>query len=149
MYRKYKMYKNIKRLYQTVNKNIKIIEVGPRDGLQNERKVFSLDIRKELITKCINAGLTHIEIGSYINDKLLPQVANTDKLLGMLPNNKNNFYSVLVPHKKFWIENEGIKEVVLFVAASDTFNKKNINCGVDDAFNRFKDNKRKRNKAKR
>ena len=105
------MYKNIKRLYSSVvnsPKFVKIIEVGPRDGLQNEKKVFSLDMRRDLITKCVDAGLKHIEIGSYVNPKLLPQVANTDKLLDNLPLNNTNFYSILVPHKKFWINHTGI-----------------------------------------
>jgi hydroxymethylglutaryl-CoA lyase len=137
------MYKNINKLYysvlNTVSKNVKIIEVGPRDGLQNEKKVLSLETRKDLINKCSDIGLKHIEIGSYINNKLLPQVGNTDKLLKILSNTETNFYSVLVPHKKFWVDRENIKEIVLFVAASKTFNKKNINCDIDEAFNRFKD----------
>jgi hydroxymethylglutaryl-CoA lyase len=150
------IYKSIRKMLKTIKKCIhmssilpklttknvvKIIEVGPRDGLQNEKKVLSIDTRKELIVKCVDAGLKHIEIGSYINNKLLPQVSNTDKLLELLPSTVDNdiLYSVLVPHKKYWIYSKELKEIVLFVAASETFNKKNINCSVDEAFVRFKE----------
>ncbi len=120
-------------------KSVKIIEVGPRDGLQNEKKVLSIDQRKELIDKCTSIGLSHIEIGSLINPKLLPQVSNTDTLLGKLED--KHYYSILVPHIKFLNlskENSNkCKEIVLFVAASESFNKKNINCTSDEAFKRF------------
>jgi hydroxymethylglutaryl-CoA lyase len=116
-------------------KRIQIIEVGPRDGLQNERKILNINQRKELINKCTSIGLNHIEVGSYINPKLVPQVANTYELLDEL--NEDYFYSVLVPHVKFWNYHSKIKEIVLFVAASESFNKKNINCTIDEAFKRF------------
>jgi hydroxymethylglutaryl-CoA lyase len=120
-------------------KSIKIIEVGPRDGLQNEKKVLSIDQRKQLIDKCTSIGLNHIEIGSLVNPKLLPQVSNTDILLDKLEN--KDYYSILVPHIKFLnLSKDNVskcKEIVLFVAASESFNKKNINCDSTEAFNRF------------
>ena len=119
--------------------SIKIIEVGPRDGLQNEKKVLSIDQRKQLIDKCTSIGLSHIEVGSLVNPKLLPQVSNTDALLGKLED--KHYYSILVPHIKFLNLNKEnmnkCKEIVLFVAASESFNKKNINCESDEAFKRF------------
>jgi len=120
-------------------KSIKIIEVGPRDGLQNEKKVLSIDQRKQLIDKCTSIGLSHIEVGSLVNPKLLPQVSNTDSLLNKLED--KHFYSILVPHIKFLnLNKENInkcKEIVLFVAASESFNKKNINCESSEAMKRF------------
>jgi len=116
-------------------KRVNIIEVGPRDGLQNEKKVLNLFQRKTLIDKCTSIGLNHIEVGSFVNPKLVPQVSQTSELLNDL--DKDYFYSVLVPHIKFWLPNPKIKEIVLFVAATESFNKKNINCTSDEAFKRF------------
>jgi hydroxymethylglutaryl-CoA lyase len=119
-------------------KYINIIEVSPRDGLQNEKFVLNLETRKTLIDKCTNIGLNHIEVGSFVNPKLVPQMANTDKLLETLNSSSKNKYSVLIPSIKNWTYHTNIKEIVLFIAASETFNKKNINCDISSAFERFK-----------
>jgi hydroxymethylglutaryl-CoA lyase len=126
-----------------LKKYIHIIEVSPRDGLQNEKFILNIEQRKILIEKCTNIGLNHIEIGSFVNPKLVPQMANTDELLNSL-NNKNiskyeteNKYSVLVPNLKMFKKHKNINEIVLFVAASETFNQKNINCDSKTAFKRF------------
>ncbi len=140
----------MKRLFLPKLKNINIIEVGPRDGLQNEKKVLSIHERFNIIQKCQSIGLKHIEIGSFISPKLLPQVSNTFELLQKLNTKKDNTYSILIPHIKYLkfidFKNENdikqlkkINELVLFVAASETFNKKNINTSSIEAFNRFKD----------
>ena len=143
----------MKRCFLPKLKNIKIIEVGPRDGLQNEKKILSIQERLNMIQKCNSIGLNHIEIGSFVSPKLLPQVANTFELLQKLSINNinnNNNYSVLIPHIKYLqflnLKDENhinnfkkINELVLFVAASESFNKKNINTSSIDAFNRFKD----------
>jgi len=130
----------MKRFYSSIRRCAKVIEVGPRDGLQNEAKVLSILQRSQLIQKCTNAGLHHIEIGSYIHPKLLPQVGNVNELLNDLSTKKTNdsFYSALVPSIKYYQPNKLVKEIVLFVAASETFNKKNINTTIEDAFKRFK-----------
>lgn len=131
----------MKRFFSTFQsqrpKRIQIIEVGPRDGLQNESKCLNTVQRANLINMCTNAGLHHIEVGSYIHPKLLPQVSNTTELLNLLYPS-SYFYSALVPSLKYYEPHPLVKEIVLFVAASETFNKKNINTTIDEAFKRFK-----------
>lgn len=124
-------------LSTNIAKQIKIIEVGPRDGLQNEAKCLSILQRSNLIKMCTQAGLHHIEVGSYIHPKLLPQVANVNEVLDTLYPD-SYFYSTLVPSLKYYQPHPLVKEFVLFVAASETFNKKNINTNIEDAFKRFK-----------
>lgn len=127
---------------KNLKKFINIIEVSPRDGLQNEKFVLNIAERKNLIDKCTKIGLNHIEVGSFVNPKLVPQMANTEELLNSLsPNsitNKNNLkYSVLVPSLKMFKKHSNVKEIVLFVAASESFTQKNINCDIKTAFKRF------------
>ena len=122
---------------------INIIEVGPRDGLQNEKKVLSLNTRKELIERLSTTGIKNIEIGSFVNDKIIPSMQDSIKLSKSLQKPKNVNYSVLVPNEKRYLEgvvgNKNIDEIVLFVSASDTFNKLNIHTTLDTAFKRFED----------
>jgi len=124
-------------------KDINIIEVGPRDGLQNEKKILPLNIRKEFIERLSNTGIKHIEIGSFVNDKIIPSMKDSIQLSKSLTKPKDITYSVLVPNEKKYFEgvigNKNIDEVVLFVSASDTFNKLNIHTTLDEAFKRFED----------
>ena len=125
----------------------KIIEVSPRDGLQNEKKILSIANKLRLIRKLEYSGLTNIEVGSIVNPKLVPQMSGSDDLIRFLKNKETN-YSILIPNIKAYqkvmyqpnIYNNKcqVDEIVLFTAASETFNKKNINCSIQESFEKFK-----------
>lgn len=129
---------------------VKIIEVGPRDGLQNEKSILSLSDKLRLIQQLENANIRHIEVGSFVNPKLVPQMADSVELVKHLKS-KHITYSALVPNLKGFkqgIYQEShyttdkivpISEIVLFTAASETFNKKNTNATIDESFERFKE----------
>ncbi len=121
-----------------------IIEVGPRDGLQNEKKILSVIQKQEFINSLqYKCNFKHIEIGSFVNPKAVPTMKDSVHLSKILnkPNSNDVLYSVLVPNKKGMedvINNPNVDEIVLFVSVSDTFNKHNINCTLDEAFEKFK-----------
>lgn len=118
---------------------VTIVEVGPRDGLQNESKIVSVKNRLSLIGKLADAGLSKIEVGSFVSPKAIPQMTDTDKLLSLLETRRNVRYSVLTPNLQGFeaAVSAGAKEVAVFTAASETFSQKNINCSQEDSFLRF------------
>jgi hydroxymethylglutaryl-CoA lyase len=118
---------------------VKMVEVGPRDGLQNEPRAVSAAVRIELIERLADAGLTAIEAGSFVSPKWVPQMADTDKVLAGLRRRAGVSYPVLVPNMK-GLEgalSAGASEVAVFAAASETFSKRNINCAIDESLDRF------------
>jgi hydroxymethylglutaryl-CoA lyase len=128
----------------TLPSKVQIIEVGPRDGLQNEKNTLSADLRVELIERLAKAGLKKIEAGSFVSPKWVPQMADTDKVLDKL--NKSPIkkltgakYAVLTPNLKGLegaIQHRA-DEVAVFGAASESFTQKNINCSIDESLERF------------
>jgi hydroxymethylglutaryl-CoA lyase len=128
----------------TLPSKVQIIEVGPRDGLQNEKNTLSADLRVELIERLAKAGLKKIEAGSFVSPKWVPQMADTDKVLDKL--NKSPIkkltgakYAVLTPNLKGLegaIQHRA-DEVAIFGAASESFTQKNINCSIDESLERF------------
>ena len=129
-------------MFRRVSKeSIKIIEVGLRDGLQNEKKILTVDQKKHMFDLITESGLTNIEIGSFVSPKWVPQLHSTDKLIDTIScKDRSKFYlSALVPNLK-GVSNaikSRVDEIVLFVSVSDEFNKKNINCSTDVAFEKF------------
>lgn len=122
-------------------KKLKIVEVGPRDGLQNESKILSIQERASFISLCQTIGLNNIEVGSFVNGKKVPQLANTDKLIQTL-NKNNGYYSVITPNMKGCIDAskvKGIDEVVFIISTSDTFNQKNIGSNQYEMWKKYKD----------
>ena len=120
-------------------KSVKIVEVGPRDGLQNEKTSLDTDSRVELITQLANAGLSYIEAGSFVSPKWVPQMAGSDKVFARLPVGTATMYAALTPNMQ-GLERAlecGIKEVAVFAAASESFSQKNINCSITDSIDRF------------
>lgn len=118
---------------------VKMVEVGPRDGLQNEPQAVLAEVRIELIERLADAGLTSIEAGSFVSPKWVPQMADTDKVLAGLRRREGVSYSVLVPNLK-GLEDAfaaGAAEIAVFAAASETFSKRNINCSIDESLDRF------------
>ena len=128
----------------TLPKQVEIIEVGPRDGLQNETNILSADLRVELIERLAKAGLKKIEAGSFVSPKWVPQMADTDLVLDKLnasPVKKQTGvkYAALTPNLKGL---EGAvqhraDEIAIFGAASETFSQKNINCSIKESLQRF------------
>ena len=124
---------------------IEIIEVGPRDGLQNEKISLSVEQRVELIERLARAGLKKIEAGSFVSPKWVPQMAGTDLVLDTLNSNwslKEQCgvrYAALTPNLK-GLEgaiHHGAGEVAIFSAASESFTQKNINCSIEESLQRF------------
>ena len=122
----------------TPNK-VRIVEVGPRDGLQNEATPVSVDTKLHLIALLEKAGLTTIEAGSFVNPKWIPQMAGSDELFSQLDLSKKINYTALTPNLK-GLERAlalGVKEVAVFAAASEAFSQKNINCSIATSIQRF------------
>ncbi len=114
---------------------VTINEVGPRDGLQNIETLLSLDERLRLIRSLEQAGIELIEIGSFVNDKAVPAMSNTDELINKLGNIDN--YSVLIPNKKGLnkAKDNGVKEICTVLCVTDSMNQKNINQTVQETLN--------------
>lgn len=117
---------------------VRIVEVGPRDGLQNEKTPVAVADIVTFIQKLRDAGLQSIEGGAFVSAKWVPQMANTDKVLDALED--KNGIVVLVPNEKGMQAaiDAGVKEVAVFAAASEGFSQKNINCSIDESLERFK-----------
>ncbi len=129
-------------------KNVVIVEVGPRDGLQNESKSLPLDVRLEFIKRLSKAGLKRIEVGAFVSPQWVPQMSGTSDLIQMIQQDADlkkpktfDAFSVLVPNMKGMegALSSGIREVAVFGACSESFSKKNINCTIDESFERFKE----------
>lgn len=120
-------------------KRVKIVEVGPRDGLQNEPTTLPTKTKVDLINLLSNTGLSNIELGSFVSEKYVPQMHDTDEVLEKIDRNSNVLYSVLVPNVQGM--QVAIKSkpdsIAIFTAASDSFCKKNINCSIKESIERF------------
>jgi hydroxymethylglutaryl-CoA lyase len=130
-----------------VSSKIRIVEVGPRDGLQNEKKVLESAVRVELIRKLADSGLKRIEIGAFVSPQWVPQMAGTLELTKEVVKLQQNGLiardiqlSCLVPNARGMEDalKSGITEVAIFGACSETFSKKNINCSIAESFVRFR-----------
>ena len=122
-------------------KNVRIIEVGPRDGLQNEPSLVSLIDKKNLVKNLINSGLKDIEVGSFVSPKWVPQMAESAELINAISPTKQYDLnlSALVPNIK-GLESAihtNINSIAIFASASETFSQKNINCSIDESLERF------------
>lgn len=121
---------------------IKLVEVSPRDGLQNESKILTIQQRIDLIHNLQSSGFKSIEIGSFVNPKKVPQLANTDLILKGLHKFDNVEYSALIPNFKGYNSiplNSNLDEIVLFIAASETFNQKNIGCSIQQSLTNYRE----------
>lgn len=120
---------------------VKIVEVGPRDGLQNEKQQLDVSTKVEFINKLSQTGLCDIEVGSFVSPEKIPQMSNTDKVLSEIKRFKGIKYSTLVPNRT------GIDKAIkyqpdyvsVFTAVSNQFCLKNINCTIDESIARFKE----------
>ncbi|MCX7555011.1 hydroxymethylglutaryl-CoA lyase [Marinicella sp. S1101] len=118
---------------------VKIVEVSPRDGLQNEKQVIDVSDKLQLINDLQLAGVKHIEVAGFVSPKWVPQLDDAKAVCAGLVKEEGVHHSALTPNLKGLdaaIE-AGIEEVAVFTAASETFNQKNINCSIAESFERF------------
>ncbi|MBV2168296.1 MAG: hydroxymethylglutaryl-CoA lyase [Bdellovibrio sp.] len=129
-----------------MKKSVVIVEMGLRDGLQNEKTVLDADTRVEFAKRLIEAGTKRVEIGSFVSPQWVPQMAGTAEVLKktqelvktkQIP--RKTEFSVLVPNERGMLDaiENGVKEVAIFAACSESFSKKNINCTIEESFQRF------------
>lgn len=118
---------------------VRIVEVGPRDGLQNETRTLPPAIRAQLVQRLAQAGLRHIEAGAFVSPRWVPQMAGSDEVLWLLPALPGVRYSALVPNEQGMRSALvcGYQEVAVFAAASETFSQRNTNCSIDESLTRF------------
>jgi len=118
---------------------VRLVEVGPRDGLQNEKRILPAADKIELIDRLGDCGLKSIEATSFVSPKWVPQLADAAEVYTGIRKRDGVSYPVLVPNEKGYeraIE-VGVREVAVFSAASEAFNRKNINAGIDESLARF------------
>lgn len=121
-------------------KSVKIVEVGPRDGLQNEKALIATPTKLDFIHKLADAGLRFIEVTSFVHPKAVPQLSDALEVVRGLHLREGVHYSALVPNLK-GLERaleSGIREIAVFTATSSTFTKNNINMTLDESFEAFK-----------
>jgi len=123
-----------------VNRTVKIVEVGPRDGLQNEKRPIEVDARVRLIEGLVAAGIRHIEAASFVSPKWVPQMAGGAEVMARVPRRPGVRYSALAPNLKGLQAalEAGCDEVAVFGAASEAFSLRNINCSIRESVERFR-----------
>ena len=119
---------------------VTIMEVGPRDGLQNESAFVSTKHKIELINALSLTGLKHIEVTSFVSAKAIPQLADNEHVFQAITKQPAVHYSVLIPNEQGMRKalDVGVKEIAVFTAASESFNQRNINCSIEESLARFK-----------
>src|ERR1043165_4358547 len=118
---------------------VKLVDVGPRDGLQNEAQPVPASVKIELIDRLTDAGLPVIEATAFVSPKWVPQMADNAQVLAGIRRKAGVGYPVLVPNRKGLDAAiaAGADEIVVFGAASESFSKKNTNCSIDEGMARF------------
>jgi len=120
-------------------KTVRLVEVGPRDGLQNEARPVPVEVKVELVNRLAAAGHSTVEAGSFVSPKWVPQMASTDLLMAQIERRPGVSYPVLVPNKQGF--NAALEarcgEIAVFTAASESFCRRNTNCSIDESFERF------------
>ena len=111
---------------------VTLVEVGPRDGLQNEPQTLPAATRIELIERLSGCGVPVIEAGSFVSPKWVPQMADTDAVLAGIDTASKTRYPVLVPNLTGFerAAKSGVREIAVFTAASETFSQRNTNCSI-------------------
>lgn len=123
----------------TLPEKVRIVEVGPRDGLQNEKQPIPTQAKIKLIEDLVDAGLKYIEAGSFVNPKWVPQMADSDAVFAGIQRKPDVTYAALTPNLQGYERAiaVGANEVAIFAAASEAFSQKNINCSIKESINRF------------
>lgn len=119
---------------------VRIVEVGPRDGLQNERVALSIDDRLTLIAKLVDAGLADIEAGAFVSPKRVPNMAGSSELMKRLPRSSGVSYPCLVPNDTGLDAalDAGCRDIAIFAAVSETFSQRNTACSIAESMARLR-----------
>jgi len=120
--------------------SVRIVEVGPRDGLQNEKTPVGVEDRIAFIEALLGAGLRTVEVGAFVSPKAIPQMVNSDAVLRGVDHHPDSEFHVLVPNEKGYEAAcaAGAKVIAVFASASEGFSRANINCTVAESIERFK-----------
>jgi hydroxymethylglutaryl-CoA lyase len=121
--------------------SVKLVEVGPRDGLQNEKDTIPADIKIALVDRLTAAGFVNIEAASFVSPKWVPQMATSGEVMEKIARKPGTIYSALVPNMKGFEAALAARadEIVIFGAASEAFSQKNINCSIAESIARFRE----------
>lgn len=122
-----------------IPKKVRLVEVGPRDGLQNEAHSISTADKIQLVDDLSNAGLSHIEVGSFVSPKWVPQMAGSAEVFAGIQRRERVTYAALTPNLRGFEDAlaAGVREVAVFAAASEAFSQRNINCSISESLERF------------
>jgi len=120
-------------------KRVKMVEVGPRDGLQNEKEIVPTRVKVDLINRLSAAGLSVVEATSFVSPKWVPQMADNAQVMAGITRRPGVSYPVLVPNLQGFEAalSAGVEEIAVFAAASDAFSRQNLNCSIEDSLQRF------------
>lgn len=120
-------------------KFVRLVEVGPRDGLQNEANPVGVADKVALVNDLSNAGVRHIEVGSFVSPKWVPQMAGSADVFAAIEQHQGVVYAALAPNLRGFEDAiaAGVKEVAVFAAASEAFSQRNINCSIKESLERF------------
>src|SRR5712672_941905 len=123
-----------------MSEQVRIVEVGPRDGLQNEKTPVSVEARIAFIDALVGAGLHTVEVGAFVSPKAIPQMVNSDSVLRGVNHYPDSEFHVLVPNVKGYqaARAAGSRVIAVFASASEGFSRANINCSVAESIDRFK-----------
>jgi len=118
---------------------VRLVEVGPRDGLQNEAQPISVADKVRLVDDLTDAGLSYIEVGSFVSPKWVPQMAGSAEVFAGIDQRAGVTYAALAPNLRGFEDAlaAGVKEVAVFAAASEAFSQRNINCSISESLQRF------------
>jgi hydroxymethylglutaryl-CoA lyase len=118
---------------------VRLVEVGPRDGLQNEAQPISVADKVRLVDDLTDAGLNYIEVGSFVSPKWVPQMAGSAEVFAGISQRAGVTYAALAPNLRGFEDAlaAGVKEVAVFAAASEAFSQRNINCSISESLQRF------------
>ena len=119
--------------------HVRLVEVGPRDGLQNEKQPISIADKVRLVDDLSAAGLEYVEVGSFVSPKWVPQMAGSAEVFAQIQQKAGVTYAALTPNMQGFEAAmlAGVKEVAVFAAASEAFSQKNINCSIAESLERF------------
>lgn len=123
----------------TMPTHVRLVEVGPRDGLQNEKQPIEVADKVRLVDELSAAGLGYIEVGSFVSPKWVPQMAGSAEVFAQIQRKAGVTYAALTPNLKGFegALQAGVREVAVFAAASEAFSQKNINCSIKESLERF------------
>jgi hydroxymethylglutaryl-CoA lyase len=119
---------------------VTLVDVGPRDGLQNEKQMIPAEVKVELVDRLTDAGFRNVEVTSFVSPKWVPQMADAAEVMARIRRRPGVVYSVLTPNMKGFEGALAAKadEIVVFGAASEAFSQKNINCSIAESIERFR-----------